>query len=176
MSPHLSSSCRGPLQRIVLAALAVLPCMLAHGGTTSSTFQASATVISACTVTGTNLSFGTALDPLSSPVPVDASATLSVVCTNTTPYAVALSAGANAGGPSTFGARAMKSGSQLLPYQLYTDAARSVVWGDGTSGSSTQSGVGTGSNQSITVYGRLPSLSGVVPGTYTDTVTVTITY
>ena len=51
----------------------------------------------------------------------------------------------------------------------------STVWGNGTA-SSTHSGTGTGSTQSLTIYGRLPSLANVIPGSYTDTVTVTVTY
>ena len=37
-------------------------------------------------------------------------------------------------------------------------------------------GTGTGSTQTLTIYGRLPSLANVVPGSYTDTVTVTVSY
>jgi len=74
---------------------------------------------------------------------------------NTTPYTVALNTGSNAGGASNFSARAMKAGSRSLPYQLYLD---------------------TGSVQTLSIYGRLPSLANVAPGAYTDTVTVTITH
>ena len=89
---------------------------------------------------------------------------------------VALNAGTHAGGPANFTARAMASGSNSLGYQLYLDSGRSSVWGDGTGSSATSSGTGTGSTQTIPIYGRIPSLSGIVPGTYTDTVTVTVTY
>jgi spore coat protein U-like protein len=148
----------------------------AQAGTNTGSFQVGATVISSCSVSGTTLNFGTALDPLNSAVPVDATSTLTVQCTNTTPYTLALTAGVNAGGASIFAARAMKSGTRLLPYQLYLDAGRASVWGDGTSSSLTQSGTGTGASQSVTVYGRIPTLTGIVPGAYTDTVTVTISY
>ena len=70
----------------------------------------------------------------------------------------------------------MKSGANTLGYQLYLDSGRTTVFGDGTASSSTKSGTGSGSAQSISVYGRVPTLAGVVPGSYTDTVTVTITY
>ena len=116
------------------------------------------------------------IDPLATATPLDATSTLSVTCTNTTPYTVALNAGANAGGASNFGSRTMKSGSNTLAYQLYLDSGRSSVWGDGTSSSSTSAGTGTGSAQTLTIYGRLPSLANVVPGSYTDTVTVTVSY
>jgi spore coat protein U-like protein len=158
-----------------LAALVFVPA-LSWAGTASNTFQVQATVISSCTVAGTSLNFGNSIDALAAATPLDATSTLSVVCTNTTPYTVALNAGANAGGASNFGARAMKSGLNTLGYQLYLDTGRSTVWGDGTASSSTSSGTGTGSTQTLTLYGRLPSLANVVPGSYTDTVTVTVSY
>lgn len=145
-------------------------------GTTSGSLGVSATVISSCVVSGASLNFGSAIDPTSASLPIDASTTMTVQCTATTPYSVALNAGLNAGSASNFGARAMTSGSQTLGYQLYADALRTVVWGDGTSLSGVLPGVGTGSNQTLTIYGRLPSLTGTVPGIYADTVTVTVTY
>lgn len=156
------------------AALACAQPALAGGA--NGSFQVTATVVAGCTVSGSVLNFGSAIDPIVAAVPVDATSTLTVHCTNTTPYTVSLDAGANAGGAANFGARAMKSGSRLLAYQLYLDGARSTVWGDTTGGSANASGTGTGSNQTLTIHGRLPSLSGVAPGTYSDTVTVTISY
>lgn len=156
--------------------LALLLPALAQAGTTGNSFQAQATVVSSCQISGTTLNFGNTIDALVSATPLDAYSTLSVVCTNTTPYTVALNAGTNAGGASNFGARKMKSGSNTLSYQLYLDSGRSTVWGDGTASSSTSSGNGTGSTQTLTIYGRLPSLANVIPGSYTDTVTVTVSY
>ena len=162
---------------IAILALASLQAMnAAQAATATGNFQVSATVVSACTVSAATLNFGSSIDPTTSAVPVDATTSMSVTCTNTTPYTVALNAGANAGGASNFSARAMKNGTHALGYQLYADALRSTVWGDGTNTSSTLPGVGIGSSQSVTLYGRLPSLTGAVPGTYTDTVTVTVTY
>ena len=161
---------------VVLLAVA-LGASGAHAGSASGTFQVTGTVVSSCNVSGALLNFGAAIDPLSSAVPIDATSSLTVQCTNTTPYSVALDAGTNAGGASSFANRAMKNGAHSLGYQLYLNAGRSSVWGDGTGGSAPATGTGTGSSQTLTIYGRLPVLgSTVVPGTYTDTVTVTITY
>ena len=143
--------------------------------TGSGTFQVGATILVACNITGSTLTFGGSIDPLQTPGPVDASTALNLTCTKTTPYSVSLSAGANAGNASAFGSRVMKSGNNNLPYQLYLDAGRTQVWGDGNS-SGVYTGTGTGSQQQLTVYGRLPSLNGIVPGNYADTVTLTITY
>ncbi len=166
-------------RHLAFAALGLLPALLvapAQATTATVTFQVDATIVAACTVSGALLNFGSAINPLAATVPIYATSTLAVQCTNTTPYAVSLNAGLNAGGASNFSARAMTSGSNALAYQLYLDTAHSQVWGDGTSSSSTSSGTGTGSAQSLTIYGSIPSLSGVVPGAYTDTVTVTVTY
>ena len=131
-----------------------------------------ATILASCTASGTSLNFGGSIDPLRTSGAIDATAALNVTCTNTTPYSIGLSAGTNASAGNT-AARAMKNGGYALAYQLYLDAARSKVWGEDSNG---YTGVGTGSGQNLTIYGRLPSLAGAVPGNYSDTVTVTITY
>jgi len=43
-------------------------------------------------------------------------------------------------------------------------------------GTDTVAGTGTGALQSLTVYGQLPANQKVLPGSYSDTITVTITY
>ena len=167
-----------PIRNAFAAALAALLAMAGgsvQAGTASSSISVSATVVSSCIVSGATLNFGAAIDPTAATV-IDSSTSITVVCTATTPYAVALNAGVNAGGASNFGTRAIKNGLKTLGYQLYADALHTTVWGDGTSASATVPGLGTGSNQSLTVYGRLPSVAGAVPGTYSDTVTVTVTY
>lgn len=147
----------------------------AQAGTATNTLSSQTTVTTACNVSGSTLSFGSTINPIGT-VPIDATSTLTVECTNTTPFTLSLSAGINAGGITNFSQRQLKNGSYTLGYQLYTDPGRTTVWGDGTSGSATYGGNGTGGLLSVTIYGRLPSLTGTVPGTYTDTVTVTITY
>lgn len=175
-SSNAAKSVKQVLVGLGLMATAIATSVTANATTATNTFQVTATITSSCTVSGTALSFGSAIDPLATGVPLDAASTLTVTCSNTTPYAVSLNAGANAGGASNFSARTMKSGSNTLGYQLYLDSGRTTVWGDGTASSSTKSSTGTGSAQTLSVYGRVPSLANVVPGTYTDTVTVTVTY
>ena len=74
------------------AAFAAVP---AQAFTATGSFQVNATVVSACTVSGSLLNFGNSIDPLSAGVPLDATSALTVQCTNTTPYSVSLNAGAN---------------------------------------------------------------------------------
>ena len=167
------------MSKLVKAAIvcSALVCSSASWSATAvGSFQVTATILSSCNVTGTTLNFGSNIDPISASVPLDSSSTLSVTCSNTTPYSVALNAGTNAGGATNFSSRNIKNGTHTLGYQLYTDSGRTSVWGDGTSSTNTAPGTGSGSAQSINIYGRLPSLSGAVPGAYTDTVTVTISY
>src|SRR5205823_2483703 len=79
---------------------------------------------------------------------------------------------------ATLAVRKMTSGSDLLNYALYTDSARTTVWGDGAGGTTALiSDTGTGSAQSKTIYGRVPSGQTSLPaGSYDDTVAVTVTY
>ena len=163
-----------PAPLLILAALAGL-IGVARGGTATNSLGSQTTVSTACNVSGSTLAFGTAINPIGA-VPVDGTSTLTIECTAATPYTVALSAGLNAGGATNFSARKMANGAYTLGYQLYVDNGRSSVWGNGTSGSAVYSGIGSGGVQNVTIYGRLPSLTGTVPGTYTDTVTVTVTY
>lgn len=140
----------------------------AHAATANSTMAVSANVQATCSITANPLAFGTYSSGQS-----DAATTLSVSCTNTTTYNVGLDAGTGTG--ATVGARKMASGSQSLTYAVYTDAGRSNVWGS-TVGTNTVAGTGTGSAQTLNVYGRIPAGQLPTPGAYTDTITATITY
>lgn len=85
------------------------------------------------------------------------------------------------GGSSGLAAsRSMQSGTAPLAYNLFKDTARIQVWGDGTNGT-------TGLVQTvpsdqklvrveIPVYGRIPAQQDAVPGTYDDTVIVTVEF
>lgn len=149
----------------------------------TGSFQVSATVTKNCKVSASSLSFGSSYVPGGG----DANTTsvISVNCTKGTPFTVALGAGASTG--STVSNRNMTGGSNptdLLSYQLYTDAGRTTIWGDGTGGTSTsasQNGQGMASSQvvALTVYGQIPdsaSNQAAPPDSYSDTVQVTVTY
>jgi spore coat protein U-like protein len=71
----------------------------------------------------------------------------------------------------------MRNGTNTLNYTLYTTSGRTSIWGDGTLSTVTANGTGTGNNQTLTVYGRVPSgQSNLAAGNFSDTVTATITY
>ena len=150
----------------------------AVAATTTTTFAVSATVNANCLVSANALNFNTYAPNGGN---VDVSSTLSVRCTKNTAYTVALNAGATAGGTLT--QRLLTNGTDTLQYNLYTAAARTTVWGDGTASSATVAGTGAGlaaaSAVTHTVYGRLVDSTAnqnVSAGSYADTITVTVTY
>ena len=139
------------------------------------TFTVSVTVLASCSVSASNLSFG----PVSLlTANVDAMASLAVTCTNTTPYTIALDAGQGSG--ATVANRLMTSaGGATVGYGLYQDPSRMIPWGvtpPPAGNADTLSGVGTGSTQTLWVYGRVWPQTTPAQGGYTDTVLVTLTY
>jgi spore coat protein U-like protein len=66
-------------------------------------------------------------------------------------------------------------GSALLGYSLFSDSARTVNWGQ-TVGTDTVTGTGNGTAQALTVYGDVPAGQYLAPGSYSDTITATVTY
>jgi len=141
----------------------------ANAATATSSFAVSVTVASTCLVAATSMGFGTYTGQVA-----PASSTVSITCSNSTPYNVGLSAGLGTG--ATVTARKMTGpASALLAYGLFQDAGHSVGWGV-TAGTDTVAGTGNGASQPITVYGQIPTAQYVAPGAYADTITVTVTY
>jgi spore coat protein U-like protein len=84
------------------------------------------------------------------------------------------------GGGGTYAMREMTSASGTLDYQLYTDASRTTIWGDGTGGTVTtgfngQLAAGT-TTHSYPVHGAIPARQNVAAGSYSDVITVTLNY
>ena len=145
----------------------------AFAATASSTLNVDATVTANCTVTTSPIAFGS-INPLSGSN-IDATGGISVTCTNGTSWTAA--AGVGSGTGASFASRLMANGANLLSYNIYTDSGRTTVWGDGTSSTATVGNTGSGSAQSVTIYGRVTSgQTSVPPGNYSDTVSVTVTY
>lgn len=141
----------------------------AAAATATTTFNVTATVQATCTVSASPLGFGTY-----QAVDIPATTTISVTCTNTTPYGVGLDAGTFSG--ATVTTRKMSGpDANGLPYFLYQDSGHSTNWGN-TKGTDTVAGTGNGSAQTLTVYGDLPANEFVKPGSYTDTITATVYY
>jgi spore coat protein U-like protein len=157
--------------RAGLAALLALGCAPVLAATATTTFTVTATVAAACTISATNLAFGT-YSPAAA-LPTDATSTVTTTCTLAAPYNIGLNAGTGAG--ATVAARKMTSGANLLTYSLFQDAAHLVVWGE-TIGTDTVALVGTGLAVGTTAFGRIPALQNVPVGGYADTITATVTF
>ena len=151
----------------------------AEAATATTSMPVQMVIAASCTVSATTLDFGTQT-LIDIGANIDATSTLTVTCTNATPYNVALNAGLNDGG-SGINSRRMQIGATAdrVNYQLYRDAARTNVWRETPGGGSPDvvTGTGSGDAQNITVYGRVPTgQANPKIGTYNDTVTVTVNY
>lgn len=126
----------------------------------------------ACSVNSTSGAFGAY--SLFNVAPADTAGTLRVSCNTTTlGYTLLLSPG----GAGSYSPRKLAGGVYTLTYNLYVDALRSLVWGDGSGGTTTVSGAFAlpGANDH-TVCGRVPAQQNVGAGAYTDTITVTLNF
>lgn len=149
----------------------------------TGTLTVQATIVSSCAVntsaTGTiseaKINFGDSISSFSSNVDVDTASTsgsgVTVLCNNGTIWSLASDSGLNASSTQ----RRMSGGSsEYIPYDLYSDSNYSNIV---TSGIEIAGGTGTGSTQDVVIYGRIPSGTALpTAGTYTDTVTLTVTY
>ena len=92
-----------------------------------------------------------------------------VTCDVGSSFTIALSPGTG-----TFAARSMQNGAHQLFYNLYTDPTRTMVWGDGSGGSTA---VGdSGIEVDRTVYGSVPAGQNPYIGVYNDAITVTLSF
>jgi spore coat protein U-like protein len=80
------------------------------------------------------------------------------------------------GSSGTYSARAMQNGASSLSYNLYMDAARTVVWGDQSNGTSNYNAALNLLAVSLSIYGRIPARQNAKAGSYTDTVVVTLLF
>jgi spore coat protein U-like protein len=167
----LSNQLKYKLSAAVIGCFALgLTCASASAqATATTTFAVTATVQATCAVSATALPFGTY-----STTQLDGTSTITVTCTNTTPYNVGLDAGT--GASATVSARKMTGpGAATLNYSLFSNTGRTTNWGN-TTGTDTVVGAGTGSAQILTVYGRIAAGQYVAPGSFTDTITATVYY
>ena len=133
--------------------------------------------LAACTVSATAVSFGS-YSPFSSQA-TTSTGTVTVRCgaLRISSYTITLSTGLS----GTFSNRTMRSGSARLSYQLYLNSTDTSIWGNGTDGTSDETAAGLsctlGCTKNYTVYGKIPaSQTTAPPGSYTDSITVTVTY
>ncbi|KFN50286.1 Csu type fimbrial protein [Arenimonas composti] len=148
---------------LALAAGAALFAGNAGAATTSSSFTVSIQVQNNCTVAVGNIDFGTVNDLSAVHT---ASSTATVTCSGNGGWDVAFSAGDSSN-------QAARSMDGAVAYNLYTAAVAGSVLGDGNGGTVKPTGNGSGS---FTVYARTVAGQPMVNGTYSDSITATLTY
>ena len=179
-----SGSTKLGMARAALLSVAAVAAMgAAQAATDTTTFKVKLTVTESC-LTGatlpTDVSFANQARTAAA-LTLDAAGQLNVNCTVGTAYNIGLNGGLNATIPAgtaapVAGNRRMRLGAttNYVPYELYSNAARTTFWGN-TIGTSTLTGTGTGASVAVPVYGRVTS-ANVPAGAYEDTVTATVTY
>jgi spore coat protein U-like protein len=126
----------------------------------------------ACSLTSTSIAFGS-YDIFSSS-PLDTLGQIIFRCGNND-HNVSISL--DRGGAATFNPRRMLNGTSSINYNLYLDAARTIIWGDGTNGTQNffvQNPQPNNRDISVPIYGRIPAGQGPSVGNYSNTLTVTI--
>jgi len=171
---------------IAVTGLAFTATAQAFTSTTTASMSVSATVLPSCTVSTTNLNFGTSTGTASKYV----NSTITVNCSNGAAYRIDIDKGLNTIGSSGWPRRvktgtAAASATNTIWYYLYktTTYTSSNEWGDNgatycTGCSTTRTGksaTGTGADQVHTVYGKLLNTTNPT-GAYSDTVVVTVNY
>ena len=137
-----------------------------------------------CSVSVTGMAFGV-YDPTIA-TPDDSTGTVTVTCSYTGGGASSVSYRVEfaTGGSGNYSQRWMSAGTPKLNYNLYSDAGRTVVLGNGMGGTSVFTGaltvgpgVGNGTRSGThTVYGRVPAQQPVDPGSFNDPLVVTLTF
>ena len=149
---------------------------IAGAATTTTTFAVTSSLHATCSATATPLAFA-AYTPGGGNVANNS--TISVKCTKNSPLhgcAQPRHHRRRHRGAALDGLR-----RQHTAVQPFTTAAFTTVFGDGSGASQTEAGTGAGVATAVafTVFGQLPDNAtnqAVVPGAYTDTITVTVTY
>jgi spore coat protein U-like protein len=125
-----------------------------------------------CTLSTTSVAFGS-YDVFTG-APTDSAGTVTYRCNGNADIMVTITTGQS----GTFNPRRLAQGAEQLSYNLYRDAARSIIWGDGSSGTQAHTQINVPNNTTIDVpvYARVPATQDVTAGSYTDSVTVTINF
>jgi spore coat protein U-like protein len=140
------------------------------GGTLAgTTVSISGSVSPICSVSAGSLGFGA----YSAAAAAVGAASISVNCSSGGTYEVSLDGGQY----STGGTRRMAGpAGNYLNYELFSNSARTLSWGNGTVLGGSVNGTGSGSAQSLIVYGRIAAGQLSTPGSYSDSVMVTVEY
>lgn len=136
-----------------------------------------------CTVTTAPLNFGT-YDPFAAAnLDVATQATISCTSTRRNGESVIVTSAINRGGAPTFSPRQMRNAqNNTLNYNLFTTAARTTIYGDGTAGTGTPAFSAVIPNRFTTlvvrldIFGRIFAGQDASIGAYADNLIYTITF
>ncbi len=164
-----------PFASLVAAILAqVMTLPAGYAATATSSLLVSATVLSTCTVVTTPIVFGNYTT-----IQIDTTGSVTVTCTlDVASYNIGL--GTGVGASSTTATRKMTApGGGTLNYAMFSDASRTVNWGEipGTDTiASTANTSGVGAVKTFTAYARVPAGQTSAAAVYTDAVLVTVNF
>jgi spore coat protein U-like protein len=135
-----------------------------------------------CTASAGGIAFGV-YNPLSA-VANASTGSLRITCngSGTGSANVTVNVSLSTGLSGSYATRKMFSGVQTLNYNIYWSTAYNQIIGDGSGGSFAGSAgpfpVPAGGNNVATgtLYGLIPASQDVAPGSYSDVITVTVTY
>jgi spore coat protein U-like protein len=143
--------------------------------------QARAAVVFSCTVSATSINFGI-YNPLSA-IGDAATGSWTVTCTATGTGSATVTGtlSMSTGSSGQYATRKMVSGANTLNYNIYVTPSDTQIFGDGTAGTYAPSESGTviaGQVYQVAgnMYGFVPASQDVVPGSYADTIVITVTY
>ena len=137
------------------------------------TLYASDAHAQACTISATSVNFGSY--NVFNGSHTDSTGTVTYRCNGS---AHNITIGLTQGASASFNQRQMQKGSEALTYNLFIDASRTSIWGDGTPGTAVYS-IGNppnNTNVNLTVYGRVTAGQDVSAGSFSDTVTAVINF
>lgn len=111
-------------------------------------------------------------------LPVDSTGVIPLTCTpalalGTVAYTISIGTGSS----GSFSPRTLlrTGGGGTLEYDIYIDPTRLIIWGDGSLGTGTVSGLCSG-DCDVLAYGRIPGAQMVPGGSYADDVVITVDF
>jgi spore coat protein U-like protein len=159
--------------RSVLIGSSLLAAMSAEA-TGSATFNVTATVVQTCQVSASDLAFG-GINVVQN-TETDAQTSITLTCGSGVTYNVGLDAGQGSGATTTTRVMTNTGGPGTLNYTLWQDQNHLTNWGN-NSPVDTYPSTGTGSQQTLNVYGVVPAGQQSTPyGSYADVITVDVYY
>lgn len=155
-------------------ALVVSSSAIAASGSVNGGFKTQAAISSSCLLSSSNVAFG-AFTPTATATKLSANGIISATCSNGVVYNLSL----NAGLKGTIATRMMGGGAvqnaDKLAYNIFTNAAGTIIFGDNTSGSKITV-TGNGTLQATTIYGSLLTNQYITPDNYADTLIISMAY